>query len=367
MRDQIRSTLDGICEAAIRPELWPAAMAEVSTLFGCIGAILEPEDLHGYTSLPATRSLENFVAAYLRDGWYKEDIRRERRHKQRRESIILDQDLVTPQEAECLPFYQELLKPHGLGYGASLRFGSHDRGWSLSLQRATAQGPFGADEIALMKDVVPHLQQSGATALTLAMRHDQGIMSGLGSMRSAAALIDRRGEVLSYTPEFARFIGDGLVLRNRRLATELSRQDRKLQALVECGLRAVHEAGDCAPARLQIMRGGARRPLIAAIMPLRRSAMDVFSAAGALLTVVDPGEPLAVPEDILATDYALTPAEIRLAVRLADGTRLSVVAEALGMSYQTARTHLKQIFSKLDVHKQSEMVAQIRSLAGRPC
>lgn len=365
MHDELDGAVDEIRKAAVRPELWPSAMEGLSSIFDCIGAVLEPETLSAHAVLPATDSLQAFLAAYLRDGWYKEDIRRERRLKQKDAPIILDQELVSPQEAQCLPLYQKLLKPFGLGYGACLRFGGRDCSWMLSLQRAASRGPFAAEEIRLMQALVPHLQQSGATALQLAARHDAGILSGLASVNAAAALIGSRCEIIAQTPGFARLLGNGIVLRHRRIATDFPRQDRGLQDLIASCLAA--SASEVAPRRLQIVRDGGKGPLIASVASLRRDRAEVFSEVAAVLTIHDPAEPVALPEDILAAQYALTRAEIRLACRLAGGATLASAAEMLDMSYQTARTHLKQIFSKLDVHKQSEMVALLRGLAAGPC
>jgi len=365
MHEQLYGAMDEIRQAAVQPELLPSAMARLSSIFGCVGALMEPEDPSAHMVLPATESLREFVAAYLRDGWYKDDVRRERRLKRKGAPIVLDQELITPRETQSLPLYQELLKPFGLGYCASLSFGRGDRGWSLSLQRAAARGPFEAEDVDMMRDLVPHLQQSGATALQLAARHDHGIMNGLVAVDAAAVLIGIRREVLSYTPRFARFIDNGLCVRNRRLATELPRQDRRLQELIDSCVRTPTQAA--APQRIQIMRGAGKRPLIAFVAPLARTSRDVFSEAVAVLTVRDPGEPVALPEDILTAQYALTKAEIRLAERLAGGASLAGAACSLEMSYQTARTHLKQIFSKLDVHKQCEMVALLRGFAVTRC
>ena len=365
MEDRMRSVIDSIYEAAFRPDAWLSVMGGISAIFDCIGATLDPDDLAGRRSLPATPSLEDFVETYFRDGWQRSDVRRQRAVKHRREAIVLDQDLVTPDEMDTIPFYQELLLPFGLRYCACLRFGNGRHAWSLSLQRGARAEPFGPDEIGLMRRLAPHIRKAGRTATTLAMKHDEGILDGLQSLDAAAALIDRDGRVLSHTPHFERFVGEGLQLRRGRLTTNHSDQNRRLSALMEQALATGASQGEGASARLQITRADLKGTFIVDVIPLRRSAADIFAHAAALLTVVDPAEPLRLAEEILAQDYALTPTEIRLAGQLAAGTGLCSAATALGMSYETARTHLKQIFSKLDVHKQSEMVAQIRGLSRR--
>jgi DNA-binding CsgD family transcriptional regulator len=55
--------------------------------------------------------------------------------------------------------------------------------------------------------------------------------------------------------------------------------------------------------------------------------------------------------------FGLTPAEQRLAVQLASGLSLRQSADRLGITYQTARSQLKAVFSKTGTSRQAELVA----------
>ena len=57
--------------------------------------------------------------------------------------------------------------------------------------------------------------------------------------------------------------------------------------------------------------------------------------------------------------YGLTAKEIDIAVLLAKGQDLRTVAVTLGISYQTARSHLRSIFAKTDMHRQSDVVRAV--------
>ncbi len=61
----------------------------------------------------------------------------------------------------------------------------------------------------------------------------------------------------------------------------------------------------------------------------------------------------------LSHRYGLTRAEARLALRLAAGKSVRDAASELDMAYETARTHLKRVYEKLDVNRQGELVAKI--------
>ena len=59
----------------------------------------------------------------------------------------------------------------------------------------------------------------------------------------------------------------------------------------------------------------------------------------------------------------LTPAEARLAVRLRFGLSLKEAAEDLGISVNTARNQLRNVFDKLGVNRQSDLVRHLTELA----
>lgn len=64
-----------------------------------------------------------------------------------------------------------------------------------------------------------------------------------------------------------------------------------------------------------------------------------------------------IPTPALLMDvFGLTPAEARLTLKLIDGLSLTVAAEALGISRNTARTQLSSVFSKTSLNSQTQLV-----------
>jgi DNA-binding CsgD family transcriptional regulator len=68
------------------------------------------------------------------------------------------------------------------------------------------------------------------------------------------------------------------------------------------------------------------------------------------------------PEDALCSAFALTPAEAKLASRLATGEAVETASEKLGIVLGTARNQLKSIFVKIGVHRQAELVALLAAM-----
>lgn len=72
-----------------------------------------------------------------------------------------------------------------------------------------------------------------------------------------------------------------------------------------------------------------------------------------------------MPHDAIRTLFGLTAAESRLALRLLTGESLRSTAAALGITYESARSHLKSIFHKTGTHRQGELIALLARTIGR--
>lgn len=86
--------------------------------------------------------------------------------------------------------------------------------------------------------------------------------------------------------------------------------------------------------------------------PLKRTAM---------LVLRDPARPAMLPVDDLERLFGLSPAEARLATRLADGDGLDEAAQMLGISRNTARSQLQSVFTKTGVNRQGDLVRLLLS------
>ena len=82
--------------------------------------------------------------------------------------------------------------------------------------------------------------------------------------------------------------------------------------------------------------------------------------------IIDPEMDAPFAERTLHALYALTPAEGRLARRLAAGDDLKAAAAQLGIGYGTARAQLSAIFRKTETNRQGELVRLLCSLPPSP-
>lgn len=62
--------------------------------------------------------------------------------------------------------------------------------------------------------------------------------------------------------------------------------------------------------------------------------------------------------EVVEDEYKLTPREIEVLNRLAEGNNYNEIADVLYISVDTVRHHIRNIYTKLHVHSQSEAVAK---------
>jgi DNA-binding CsgD family transcriptional regulator len=150
---------------------------------------------------------------------------------------------------------------------------------------------------------------------------------------------------------------DGLRLHGQRLCCNDAAASAALIDAIRATLAPAAE-----PQCLGVQRHG-RRPLALPFVPLRSGAREA-----AALFIIDPERAPSPALDAFAGLYGLTPAETRLLGEVMTGQGLGHTARRLGISLNTARTHLARILAKTGTARQVELVRLVSdstpSLAG---
>ena len=85
-----------------------------------------------------------------------------------------------------------------------------------------------------------------------------------------------------------------------------------------------------------------------------------------MVLVVDPERRVQVDPEMVEAALGLTPTESRLAVMVATGYNLRTIAALTRRTEGTVRWHLKQIYRKQGVSRQSDLVRRVLTLDGFP-
>lgn len=120
--------------------------------------------------------------------------------------------------------------------------------------------------------------------------------------------------------------------------------------------------------------GQALSPLVflAVVLALFVTVLLVFNdPRSALHQWLAAGEPAESGDEIpeacaeLATTFALTPREREVLSLLARGRTAAYVGRALGISPDTAKTHIRSIYHKMDIHTQQDLMDLIEATASK--
>jgi DNA-binding CsgD family transcriptional regulator len=98
------------------------------------------------------------------------------------------------------------------------------------------------------------------------------------------------------------------------------------------------------------------KPLFAHVLPLRGGGLCSRMEPQAAAVFIGPGQDEAEAAEAMTVSFGLTRAESRLLESLLAGHTLAESARVSGVAFVTAKTHLKNIFQKMGVNRQAELM-----------
>lgn len=351
--------------AAMDPAHWSLALAKVSSVVDCAAVLLYAVD-HRNKDVPLAIS-HNFPAKMLREGQdhYFQASPRQACSLAHRDQPVYDHMHISEAEIDRSEHYA-WLQEGGFRYyiGAAL---AEVNGLAtyISLQRSPRHGHVDQHEIATFGRLLPHLKQ--AVALSAAFRSLEArtlaLADALYTSGMAVILLDRRGQVVFMTEAAQRIVARAdslLVDREGRVRAGLPEEGRRLGRVIADVTGMANGDGLAAGGDLLVSRSSGGEPLRVRVAPLRDLEAPVVGVpVAAALVIHDPeARPRPVPEH-LCRHYGLTVAEAKLATALADGVSLKDHAESSGISYETARWHLKRVLAKTDTTRQAGLVSLV--------
>jgi len=218
---------------------------------------------------------------------------------------------------------------------------------------------FGMDEVARIDRVIPHLGR----ALRLRAQIDRqrsvarNLSGVLEDLAYAVMLLDRDGEVVLTNArlEALRQRGDGIAVIRRRPDLGAA-----ANAAVAAALAVVDLGSNSFPSvtGLPIPRRSGLPPYLARLYPgIGFASMAGAGAVRVAVLIDDPLDPAVLPDPaLLSAMFGLPPAEAAVARLVPGHLARRAIAEHLGVTENTAKTHLAMIREKLGARTTAEMV-----------
>lgn len=366
--------VDACYAAALDASLWPGVLEQVSACLGARGTVIVSYDPRRTADTLHSDSLREVHDAYS-GGWWEHDSRiaRARGLGMRPGLVVADAMLFTPEDKRKDPFFQDFCAKHGLD--ELVAFFAPDPGGGLmtvSALREAGKGYFEAGEIALLTLLGPHVARAFDLTARLGVAHRQAadLGSALARAEIGVVLLDRGGAVRFVNPGSERMVAGCLkIAPGQPVRTVVAADGPRLDRLVASALA---ENRPCAAEPIILRSSDGSPRLLAEAMPLRTGEPGlelIGSAKGGVLLLLHPvTPPVLVSVAPQLEQLGLTRMQALVAMEIGRGSSPREAAELLAVREGTVRVHLKAIFGKLGVRRQSELaiiVARLDAILSR--
>jgi DNA-binding CsgD family transcriptional regulator/PAS domain-containing protein len=365
--------IERIYEAVIEPDSWNAFIQDVSDLLG--GPAIQmslrlPDSLTGPDTFRSVGLDEAYQPAFIKhvlEGLPWVSIGHaayEARFGSAAEVLPDDHPI------EDTAFYRDFMEPQGLSADwPVVHMIAHDQGMPLSgimIYRRKGGREFEDDDLALLDSLVPHLSRAYALHTQLSQtRHEREALAEISDrLPIGVIMLDASGHILRTNRSASKILEtqDGLSVDRGRPAAVDCFENRELQAKIDRAIKDPASLDSPSGEVMIISRASGLRALPVMVGPLLIARHEhVTDEARAVLFIADTeGRQIDTTEN-LETLYELTHAEADLVRLVSEGRSLEQVAHERGVTMNTVRSQLKQVFSKTDTSRQGELVHLVLS------
>ena len=282
------------------------------------------------------------------------------------EAVIGNADLMKTE------FYQHYLRPQRMLHrmcGVICRRGPEF--WYLTVARRPGQPAFGLVDSQELARLLPHVERSLELSWRFARERSarHALLDVLDQLPTAIVVVDAEASpvMVNAAAEGILATRDGVLISGKRLEALWHVERARLAQLIASACGANDGAAVSAGGHLTVTRPSGLRPFLVMVSPLPRGYCH---GAGqqrrvAAVLIKDPqAQPHGSAESRreIARLYELTRAEERLLDLILDGSQLFEAAAHLGVSRNTARTHMKRIYAKTGTRRQAELVRRLAHL-----
>lgn len=265
---------------------------------------------------------------------------------------------VSIEQVRRTDFYGEILEPWDIGHAALFAVDDMARFHvAMSIHRSTRRGPFTSAELEASQELLPHLRRAMQMRLLLERNREQEklALETLDHLAAGVLILDSQASVLfaNMAAQEIAAARDVLVLTDRTV-----RCRQREQSDVLCRLVGSAIAGG--PGGSLLLSAPSRRlPVSVLVTPLVGTLAVSLAAqrpqGAAAVFLSDPERHAVTLTEHLQALYRLSPTEARVAWLIARSQSISDAAKSLGLAPETVRTHLKHIYAKTGVNRQSAL------------
>lgn len=315
----------------------------------------------GASNWIASETMNGHLQAFMSEGWTGVSTRSNRALAYAHPGFITDLDVYTSEELEREPIYRDFFRPRGIGWAVAtlIQLPSRDI-LSLNVERRLERGPVERSIVDQFDALRPHLARTAMISARLGFEQARARTDTLAALGLGAAAISRSGAIIVANDMFETYVPS--LLRDRR--DRVHAVDPQADSLL--GAAIAHLGSDRAsstPLSIPIAATWLTPAALLHLVAVRGASRDLFASASAVLVVMPAGLAGTPAARLLEGLFDLTPAQARVARAVAEGLTVEQVAERLGITRETTRGHLKNVFAKTGTSRQGALVALIRGVS----
>jgi DNA-binding CsgD family transcriptional regulator len=258
------------------------------------------------------------------------------------------------------PSFRDLLRPRGFGWcGGFLVQVPSDDMLLFSVERRFVDGPIESSAVSQLNTLRPHLARAAMVSARLQMERARGMTESLTTMGLPSAVLLGSGKVVAISPLFEK-IGPQIIFK---AFGGVALADAGANALLSQAIENLSSVESEVSAKsIAVPSDGENEAVVVHLLPVRRSAHDVFGSAMGILVVTPLGSAETLPEDLLNGLFDLSPAEVRAANGILQGKTIEELAVAFGLSRETIRSQVKAVLAKTGMARQADLVSLLANV-----
>jgi DNA-binding CsgD family transcriptional regulator len=343
---ELEDTLNRASEDA---QYWDAALKTVVDILGARGALIPAIDpFFRGTWMAGTKEMKEALPSYVNDGWVQNDPREAVLELMMKHGYACDHD-VFPNRAEKdqIPIFRDYLYPLNFGVSHCIRILTPNGYWAMTVHFDNDHPPISAADTDAIERIQSMFAKATVRADEVAHKRIAAFAQFFKGTKSEVFILDVDGK------DCFSINSSGKIQTRARLSDVIpSGMNITLGA-------EIHDLCSSDPS-LSMSRayqfnisGKNSNVLIIQIPPNLRHFFMQFKVC---VIRTECSDTTAIKQTTLREVYGLSAAEITTVELLVEGKTPSMIADLLSVKASTVRQRLKQVYEKMQVNSQVELI-----------
>lgn len=278
------------------------------------------------------------------------------------DQLVTIGDVISEKDWRASTYYRDFCEPQGVFHVLAADIATRNGGvYGFRVTRPETAPDFSRADRDFCSLLLPHIKR--ALNLHLSINQDRKVSTlysrAMAQLMVGVVVLDQDGQVMECNPAATAILElkDGLRVAGKQLEASYANDNRKLQGLVRDALIHHPHTKLALTEAMSVSRPSGKLSWGLIVQSISSDQWTEGKQRPSVAVFVRDTEGRVDPPVRLAQQlFHLTPAETALAIQLANGLSLEEAAEVLSIKRNTARAHLRSIFSKTGVRRQTELV-----------